>query len=249
MADDQDAIAPPPAVTLEPAEATANSGSEELVALVEKYDVHLFRPSTYRFDPRTLRLPDDFFNTTLADVQQASSALSEQVQKMSEAPLMTKKMRQAEENARMAKFRKVLIRVLLPDRHSLQGVFTPKSTIRDLEDFVRACLKNPVKFHLFVVPPKTVLSNMRNSLWAERMVPAAQVYLGVDEGPTETHLLLSESVLTLAEDAPPPQNVATPVSDAAPRSAASAAAAADAAAARKKTKGKGKRAPKWFKRK
>lgn len=226
-----------------------SQSSEDLVTLVEKYDVHVFRPSTYRFDPRTLNLPEDFFNTTLSDVQDSNTALSERAR--NDAPLMTKKMRQAEENARMARFRKVLIRVLLPDRHSLQGVFTPKSTVQDVTDFVKRCLRDPdtTKFHLFVVPPKMVLSNMRNTLWSEKMVPAAQVYLGVDAGPTETRLLLNESVFTLAEDAPPPHSFAPAASSAPTDDKAAAAAAAAKRAKNAASKGKGKGIPKWLKRK
>lgn len=221
--------------------------SSDLVALIEKHDIHVFRPSNYRFDPRTLVLPDDFFNSTLADVKDASSRLTERVRDMNDAPLMTKKMREAEENAKMSRFRKVMIRILLPDRHSLQGVFEPKSTILDVTNFVKACLNEQVKFHLFLVPPKTVLKDMQATLWQQKLVPAAQIYLGVDEGPASTAELLKESVLTLAQDAPPPKVMAPPAEPAAPagRTTGTGKPAKSAGA----SKAKSKIIPKWLKKK
>ncbi len=209
-------------------------------------EVQLFRPSTYRFDPRTIQLPDDFFNSTLADVKNANRALSQNVQQLNDAPLMTKKMRLAEEEAKMAKFRKVLIRVLMPDRYSLQGVFKPKSTIREVTKFVNDCLRDPanVQFHLFVVPPKTILKDMKRTLWNEKLVPAAQIMLGVDKGPTETKLLLKDELLALAEDPPAPR-----VMPAADMPASSSGKTLGSATKSDKGKYKGKIVPKWFKRK
>lgn len=225
----------------------ATDESSGLVALMEKHDVHLFRPSNYRFDPRTLVLPDDFFNSTLGDVKDASSHLSERVRNLGDAPLMTKKMRQAEEEAKMSRFRKVMIRVLLPDRHSLQGVFEPKSTIRDVTSFVQLCVKDGVKFHLFLVPPKTVLKDAKKTLWQQKLVPAAQIYLGVDEGPTSTKEMLRESVFTLAEEAPPPKMIATPVEEGG-RTSGTAKETKGAKVAGT-AKAKSKIIPKWLKKK
>jgi len=222
--------------------------SSEHVAMMEKYDIHVYRPSSYRFDPRTISLPDDFFNSTLADVKETNNSNTARVTNMNDAPLMTKKMRAAEEARKMARFKKVLVRVLMPDRHSLQGVFTPKSTVQDLHNFVRGCLREgdtPTKFHLFVVPPKMVLKDMRRTLWDEKLVPAAQVMLGIDEGPTTTSLLLKEDIFTLAEEPPAPvvqPAVSSPTN-------AKEGGKTTGTATKSSTKSKSKTVPKWFKRK
>lgn len=234
----------------ENADIAVVSTSDAHVALMEKYDIHVYRPSSYRFDPRTIVLPDDFFATTLSDVREANRSHTTRVSGMNDAPLMTKKMRAAEEAAKMARFKKVLIRVLMPDRYSLQGVFTPKSTVKDVHDFVRNCLREDgvdnVKFHLFVVPPKMVLKDMRRTLWDEKLVPAAQVMLGIDEGPTATSQLLKEDIFTLCEDppAPVPQQPAVPSAD-----AKKTTGKTTGTAPKPSTKSKSKTVPKWFKRK
>ncbi len=229
-----------------PAKSTGPQSSADLVAVIEKHDLHLFKPSNYRFDRSALAVPDDFFESTLSDVKSASVTLSERVRHLNDAPLMTKKMREAEESAKMSRFHRVMIRVLFPDRYSLQGVFEPKSTILEVTNFVKTCLREDVKFHLFVVPPKTVLKNMRGTLWSEKMVPAAQIYLGIDEGSSETKQLLKESVFTLAEDAPPPKPIIQAVP---PAPTGSVSGTAETPTKPSSAKSKGKSIPKWFKRK
>lgn len=124
--------------------------------LQAKYQVRLFRPSNRQFNIRDVVLPDDFFNTTVADVKGQGGTLSSRVRELNDTPLMTKKMREAEEEAKMARFRKVLIRVLLPDRHILQAEFKPKSTLGDIYKFVCAFLRDSsvTKFYLFITPPR-----------------------------------------------------------------------------------------------
>lgn len=220
----------------------------DVVTLAEKYSMHVYRPSNFRFDPRTLALPDDFFECDTEDVRAASSALTDRVRHLSEAPLMTGRMREAQANARMSKFSKVIIRVLLPDRYTIQGVFLPKSTIGEVTNFVKMCLNSNIRFHLFVVPPKTVLKDSRATLWDMQMVPAAQIYLGVDEGPQLAKDLLKESVFTLAEEPPVPRPT-TPGENAQPsRPNSRAPARQQPAAAAPKEKGKLlRKKPKWFK--
>lgn len=53
------------------------------------------------------------------------------------------------------------------------------------------------------VRQKLVDSN-KTTLWQEKFVPAAQVRLQVEAGPTETPLLLCKTVLDLIEDHPEP---------------------------------------------
>jgi tether containing UBX domain for GLUT4 len=169
-------------------------------------DLRVFRPTDVAFDPRRLQLPEDFYAPTQSDVKASLASLSGTTSAMNNAPLMTKKMRDAEQAKKMSRFRKVLIRVRLPDRTSIQGTFVPQSRVRDVIKFVNDVLRDPkaVKFHLFVVPPKQILNDLDATLWSQGLVPAALVNIGIDTGPSEASLLLSDTVLSYLEDAPPP---------------------------------------------
>lgn len=147
--------------------ASGGTGSDTVVALITKYDLRVFKPSTYRFDPRTIDLLDDFFERGLSD-----GGPTLDMGKIVYAPLTTKRVRVSRELAKMAKFKKVLIRILMPDRYSLQGLFTPRSSVKDLHDFVRSCLRDTImptiEFHLYVVPPKMLLKNICGALCGPR---------------------------------------------------------------------------------
>jgi tether containing UBX domain for GLUT4 len=169
-------------------------------------EMRVFRPTDVPFDPRRVELPDDFYAATAADVKVSLEKLSGVTRSMNDAPLMTKKLRDAEQAKKMSRFRKVLIRVRLPDRTALQGTFTPSSTVRDVVKFVNAALRDPkvVKFYLFLVPPKTILKNLDATLWSLGLVPAALIYLGLESGTDDSSSLLSDSALSLLEDTPLP---------------------------------------------
>ena len=172
--------------------------------VLEERSVKVFRPANYRFDPRRLDLPDDFFEPTSSELKVMVTQQTSLVERLDNAPLMTRKMREAEEERRMSRFKKVLIRIQFPDRVALQGIFVPKSTIRQVIRFVRAALLDArnVKFHLFVTPPKRKLTEVNNTLWKEALVPAALIHIGIDEGPTETSKLLKPHLLEVIEDTP-----------------------------------------------
>lgn len=173
-------------------------------SVLDERQVRVFRPSTVRFDPRKLDLPDDFFQPSSSEIATAAHDISLAVERMQNAPLQTRKMRDAEAERRMSRFQNVLIRVLFPDRIALQGIFTPKSTIRQVIRFVKAALLNAraVKFHLFLTPPKTKLLDLDKSLWSLGLVPAALVHIGVDEGPADSAQLLKPCLMNKIEDTP-----------------------------------------------
>lgn len=213
--------------------------------VLDEREVRVFRPSQVRFDPRRVELPDDFFQPSSEEIAHASKQLSAAVHRLNDAPLMTKKMRDAETAKRMSRFRKVLIRILFPDRVAIQGVFTPQSTIKQVVRFVRAALLDArnVKFHLFVVPPKMKLQKPDATLWSEGLVPAALVHVGIDEGPEDSAQLLKPYLLEVIEDTPesklPPPVEVPPAPDSVPVSTAPP----------KGKKGSKKKTPKWFKKK
>jgi tether containing UBX domain for GLUT4 len=210
-------------------------------------ELRVFRPTDVPFDPRRIELPDDFYAATPADVKVSQETLSSFMRSMNDAPLMTKKLRDAEQAKKMSRFAKVLIRVRLPDRTALQGTFTPSSTVRDIRKFVSEALRDPTatRFHLFVVPPKTILN--------VGLAPAALVYMGLEAGPDDSALLLSEAALALLEDSPQPgalvySTTAPPISEEASSSAASAAKSASSKKpeSNRSSSKLAKKIPKWF---
>lgn len=210
-------------------------------------DMRVYRPSDVPFDPRRLQLPDDFYAPTTADVKKSFASLSGTTQSLNNAPLMTKKMRDAEQAKKMSRFRKVLIRVRLPDRTAVQGTFTPSSTIRDVVKFVNGALRNPkaVKFSLFVTPPKTVLKDLDATLWSQGLVPAALINLGIETGPADSASLLSDEALGFLEDAPAP-GVATTSATAPPVAAESTGKGPIPGRSKASAAGGSKKVPSWL---
>lgn len=173
-------------------------------SLLEQHQASLFRPATKHVTARDIQLPDSFFEPTSAELANAASLLTNRTENLQNATLKTKKMRDAETQKRMSRFPKVLIRILLPDRIGLQGIFTPKTTIRQLTNFVAAALnkENTPSFYLFVVPPKRKLSNMNATLWDESLVPAAIIHLGVDGEFTSSAQIIKPEIFAKMTDAP-----------------------------------------------
>ena len=174
--------------------------------------------------------PDSFYTATGADVVAQYESLARRTRALDSAPLLTGRQRAAAAAQRAERFTRVTVRLRLPDRFMLQGVFTPDATVGDLRAFLRAALRAPdaVRFHLFVAPPKAVLADPRRTLWQEGLVPAALVHVGIDDGPGDTPMLLREDLLARAEA--PPQPPDPP--------AESEAAAAAAVAAERRAEGK-----------
>lgn len=230
-----------------PAERPKPSPEQVARAVLDERQVRVFRPSIVRFDPRKVQLPDDFFQPSISELVSATRQFSTRVQNMGDAPLMTKKMRDAEAAKRMSRFRKVLIRILFPDRLALQGIFTPQTTVRQVVRFVRAALLDArnVKFHLFVVPPKMKLTNMEKTLWSEGFAPAALIHIAIDEGPTETSKLLKPYLMDMIEDTPETPNSVPTIPTAPP---VRKETSSEPSESKPSKKGIAKKIPKWFKK-
>uniref|UniRef100_A0A4X1U9G1 ASPSCR1 tether for SLC2A4, UBX domain containing n=1 Tax=Sus scrofa TaxID=9823 RepID=A0A4X1U9G1_PIG len=138
-------------------------------------------------------LPDEFFEVTVDDVRRRLAQLKSERKRLEEAPLVTKALREAQMKEKLQRYPKVVLRVLFPDRHILQGFFRPSETVGDLRDFVRSHLGNPaLPFHLC-----DSLCTPQASLF-----PAALVHFGPEE-PTGIYLeprLLEHTVSPSAAD-------------------------------------------------
>lgn len=148
-------------------------------------------------------LPDEFFEVTVDDVRRRLAQLKSERKRLEEAPLVTKALREAQMKEKLQRYPKVVLRVLFPDRHILQGFFRPSETVGDLRDFVRSHLGNPaLPFHLFIAPPKTILDDPTLTLFQASLFPAALVHFGPEE-PTGIYLeprLLEHTVSPSAAD-------------------------------------------------
>uniref|UniRef100_H3ALQ5 ASPSCR1 tether for SLC2A4, UBX domain containing n=1 Tax=Latimeria chalumnae TaxID=7897 RepID=H3ALQ5_LATCH len=148
-------------------------------------------------------LPDEFFEVTVDDIRKRFAELKSERKRLEEAPLMTKSLREAQMIEKMKRYPKVAVRVLFPDRHVLQGFFLPTETVGVLREFVRNNLACPnLPFHLFIAPPKLVLSDPAVTLFQANLFPAALVHFS-SEVKRDHHLkpeLLESRVSPLQAD-------------------------------------------------
>jgi hypothetical protein len=97
-------------------------------------------------------------------------------------PLMTKAMRDLEQDKKAMKYSQVVIRIAFKNRQVLQGFFRPKETISALYTFVRDNISKDLPaddakdFYLFQTPPKIVLNNMKKSLFESQLCPATLIH-------------------------------------------------------------------------
>lgn len=242
-----------PTVPTEPKKA---SPEEVAGQVLDAHQACLFHATSYLVTARDLIVPESFFEPTTAELTHAMHTYSAHSERLRNATMKTKKMRDAEQKQRMARFRQCLLRIHFPDRVSLQGVFTPHTTLRQVVRFVRAALKHArdVKFHLFVVPPKRVLTQLDATLWEENLVPGAVLHLAIDDGPTVTTELLKETLLANITDAPvrsaqPENTTDAKQGDLSSDNADKPADLADDSKAKAKAKaGATRKIPKWFKK-
>ncbi|XP_077022364.1 tether containing UBX domain for GLUT4 isoform X2 [Tamandua tetradactyla] len=149
-------------------------------------------------------LPDEFFEVTVDDVRRRLAQLRSERKRLEEAPLVTRSFREAQVKEKLERYPKVVLRVLFPDRHVLQGFFRPSETVGDLQDFVRSHLHDTeLHFHLFLAPPKTVLDDGTQTLFQANLFPAALVHFGAEDpaGPFLEPRLLEHTVAPSSADA------------------------------------------------
>lgn len=92
-------------------------------------------------------LPDSFYDLNVRDIKILIKDLRSQIQGTSDQPLLTAQLRELEESkesiSKLNRYKKAIIRIEFPDRHVLQGTFTPTETIGAVMDFVRSYLASP----------------------------------------------------------------------------------------------------------
>ncbi|NWW30966.1 ASPC1 protein, partial [Panurus biarmicus] len=120
-------------------------------------------------------LPDEFFEVTVDDVRKRLAQLQNERQRLEEAPLMTRSLKESQLKEKLERYPKVVVvRVRFPDRHVLQGFFHPAETVGVLKDFVRSHLADAeLPFYLFVAPPRIILKDESLTLFEVRTHPWA----------------------------------------------------------------------------
>lgn len=97
-------------------------------------------------------LPDSFFDLTVDDVRLLLKDLKDQAKSLDDAPLLTAKLRDMENDQRILKllqYKKTIIRIQFPDRYILQLTFNPIDTIEKVMSVVQNYLENEeLRFYL-----------------------------------------------------------------------------------------------------
>ncbi|PLW42943.1 hypothetical protein PCASD_04685 [Puccinia coronata f. sp. avenae] len=106
-------------------------------------------------------LGDDYFVPTAAEAQRAFSSQVASREKLTDAPMLTKNLREREQNQKknekLARFPITRIRIKFGDRSMLEGSFPSTSKISDVYQFVKESLQDDVRtkpFILYQTPPR-----------------------------------------------------------------------------------------------
>ncbi|XP_075158750.1 tether containing UBX domain for GLUT4 [Haematobia irritans] len=146
-------------------------------------------------------LPDSFYDLTVNDLKLVLRDLRKIASGDEDAPLLTEKLREIENNNIMLKkisqYKNCVIRIQFPDRHVLQGMFKPIDTICDVMEFIKPFLNNPEQpSYLFTIPPKTKLDPNKTLLELD-FVPNALVHFSHDDESLSGPLIKDEFLAQL----------------------------------------------------
>merc|ERR1712226_354889 len=94
---------------------------------------------------------------------------------------MTSAMREQKKIEKMSNFEMIPVRLMLPGKLVLQGIFRPLETIGVIKEFLNGFLLTEIKkSELFVTPPRVVLKNKNQTLYDAKLFPAAVVHVSFD---------------------------------------------------------------------
>ncbi|KAJ3046254.1 Tether containing UBX domain for GLUT4 [Rhizophlyctis rosea] len=175
-------------------------------------DLKVFHPPKDDSGPSKIELPDDFFELTSAELKVLVAGSTQRRTAIEGAPLMTKAMREREDELRRAKYPKTLIRARFPNRLTLQVTFWSGEKVSSLYDAVRESLATPDRaFTLYVTPPFKTLEP-EQTFWKFGLAPATLVYFKWSDGDVSAaspylsgERMASLQAFPLPESAPTPQ--------------------------------------------
>ncbi|KAK5666241.1 hypothetical protein BDV3_001702 [Batrachochytrium dendrobatidis] len=169
-------------------------------------DVHIYLPYPGNLAPLKIELPSSFFSLTPAEVKAMISIQQARNRQISEAPLMTRSMREREEEIKRQKHPKTMIRVRFSDQTTLQATFWSGDLISSVYDTVQTHLCEPERpFKLSITPPQRVLAR-NETFWQSHLAPASIVYFSWadDRAPVPGQVVLNQATLALAKPFPIP---------------------------------------------
>lgn len=150
-------------------------------------------------------VPESFYKLTSAEIKQLYQSQVGKRQALENAPLKTKQMRNAEEKERMKKYPKTTIRVRFADGLILQIVFQSSEKVSTLYDVIRSTLKNKEREFLLVLPPRTQLLDMSQTLFKAGLAPASNVtFVGAKTGGDKEKHELSDEYISKVQQMPRP---------------------------------------------
>lgn len=124
-------------------------------------------------------IPEDFFELTADDLKHLLSELKK-IQ-INEEMLETKEQRENRKLLERKRYKKTILRIIFPyDKLVLQLMITPDNLVNDVYKIVTKYTRHS-DIHLFVVPPKTILSKDSN-LYDLKLVPCGILYCASNTG-------------------------------------------------------------------
>ena len=145
-------------------------------------------------DVKPAEIDDSFFEPSINEVIGRQSAITHELTQLHDSPLTTHNYKRNQELSKSDKYEQTIIRVVLPNRIVLQGIFRSGEPIKSLVGYIRNCSVDPkAKFHLFTTPPKKIIKNGKVTFKEANLVPACNVYLALEEG--EGDFVLKEELL------------------------------------------------------
>ncbi|GBE88440.1 hypothetical protein BKA93DRAFT_768555 [Sparassis latifolia] len=236
----------------QPTSSTTEPKSSEPPVAVEP-EFKYYRAPQSIAAPR--ELPDSYFTPTYADLKAAQASLTARTQALTNAPLRTQAMRDAEDKVKRARWPHTAVRVKFSDRSQLEKTFQSTDKIRSVYAFVRGSLREdvrPIKFVLYQTPPKREFKvsdpDVRNLSLAELQLAPSSVLLLRFEDDALNHVdvpaPLDPSILAQVEDLPIPPDFDSEL----PSETSSVKNSTAASSSAPSTSGKSEiKVPKWLK--
>ncbi|KAJ3284254.1 Tether containing UBX domain for GLUT4 [Rhizoclosmatium sp. JEL0117] len=160
--------------------------------------------------PMNIQLPDTFFQLSPTELKLAYLSSKSKSKALTDAPLMTKSMRDREDELRQKKWPKTMIRIRFPDRTTVQAAFLSTEPVSAVYALMREVLNTPERaFTLYTTPPLLNLAGKKElTFWKAGLAPATLVYFKWDDGGDVVGVLKGEWQAKMEEfPVPPPVEV------------------------------------------
>lgn len=166
---------------------------------------------------RLPELPDAYFEPSTIELKAAQASLSARASSLTNAPLRTQAMRDAESRTKQARWPYTTIRVKFSDRSQLEKTFPSTDKIKSVYAFVRGSLRDnvkPIKFVLYQTPPKREFKvsdpTVRDlTLFELQLAPSSVLLLRFEDDALnhpDVAAPLNQTIIGQAVDLPAPPN-------------------------------------------